>query len=267
MRVLAGAVVVVIVVLTLAYAFQRRLIYLPSGGPVPPAAQVIPGARDVELTTADGLKLGAWFVPPLPGTDRGYTVLAANGNAGNRTNRTTLANGLRAEGFALLLFDYRGYGGNEGDPSEEGLALDVRAARSYLVDELRIPQERLLYFGDSLGCAVVSELAIEHPPAALVLRSPFTELADVGAVHYPFLPVRQLLKDRLPVVEHVQKIHVPTVVVYGTDDGVVPPEQSRAVAEAAAGPVQVVVVQGAGHNDPNLLAGPQVVAAVVGLVS
>jgi uncharacterized protein len=263
----AGALVLfVVLVLTLAYVFQRSLIYLPSGGPVPRVAQVLPGARDVRLTTADGLALGAWFVPAT-GPDLGYTVLVANGNGGNRTHRTELAAALRAEGFAVLLFDYRGYGGNAGDPSAEGLALDVRAARTYLVDDLRISPDRLIYFGDSLGGAVVTELAREHPPAGLLLRSPFTELADTAAEHYPFLPVRLLLKDRLPVVEHVRRLSVPTAVVYGTADSVVPPEQSRAVADAAAGPVREVAIRGADHNDPVLLTGPQVVGAVVWLVS
>lgn len=260
-----GALVVfVLLVLTLAYVFQRRLIYLPTGGPVPAASQVLPGARDVRLTTSDGVTLGAWFVPAEPGD---FTVLVANGNGGNRTHRASLAAALRAEGFAVLLFDYRGYGGNPGDPTEEGLALDVRAARSYLVSELGIRQDRLIYFGDSLGGAVVSALAVEHPPAGLLLRSPFTELADTAAEHYPFLPARLLLKDRFPVLEHVRRVRVPTAVVYGSADSVVPPEQSRAVAEAAAGPVRVVEIRGADHNDPVLLAGSRVVGAVVSLVS
>jgi uncharacterized protein len=259
-------VVAVVVVLALAYVFQRKLVYLPSDGPVPPAAQALPGARDVRLTTSDGLTLGAWYVPPT-GSDLGFTVLVTNGNGGDRSHRTELAAALRAEGLAVLLFDYRGYGGNPGDPTEEGLALDVRAARAYLVDELGVPQDRLVYFGDSLGGAVVSELATAHPPAGLVLRSPFTELADTAAEHYPFLPVRLLLRDRWPVLEHVRHLDVPTVVVLGSADEVVPPGQSRAVADAAAGPVRVVEIRGANHNDPVLLAGSRVVGAVVELVS
>jgi uncharacterized protein len=263
-KVVMGLVVVVALVLTAAYVFQRRLIYLPTGGPVPPAGDVFPGARDVRLTTADGLTLGAWFVPAT-GPDLGFTVLVANGNGGNRTHRAELAAALRARGLSVLLFDYRGYGGNPGHPSEEGLALDVRAARDYLVE--RTSPDRLIYFGDSIGGGVVTELAVAHPPAALVLRSPFTELADTAAEHYPFLPVKLLLRDRFPVLAHVRRITAPTVVVYGTADSIVPPAQSRAVAAAAAGPVTVVEIRGAGHNDPVLLAGSRVVGAVVGSVS
>ncbi len=261
-----GAVALVLLVLTLAYAFQRSLIYLPSRGPVPSAADVLPGARDVRLTTEDGLTLGAWFVPPT-GTDLGHAVLVANGNGGDRSLRAGLAAELRDRGLAVLLFDYRGYGGNPGDPSADGLAMDVRAARAYLVDDLGIPDDRLIYYGESLGGGVVSELAVEHPPAGLLLRSPFTELADTAAEHYPFLPVRLLLKDRFPVVEHVRRIRVPTTVVYGSADSIVPPEQSRAVAAAAAGPVRTVEIAGANHNDPVLLTGSRLVDAVADLVS
>jgi pimeloyl-ACP methyl ester carboxylesterase len=165
----------------------------------------------------------------------------------------------------VLLFDYRGYGGNPGSPSEEGLAHDVRAARQWLVGEAGVDQGRLLYYGESLGCAVVTELAVEHPPAGLVLRSPFTDLAAVGQVHYPFLPVRALLRDRYPVAEGIARVQAPTVVVYGGADAIVPPSQSRAVAEAAADLRELVEVPGADHNDPALLDGPALVAAVAQL--
>jgi hypothetical protein len=248
----------------LIWAIQRRLIYFPEPARVPPAGRILPGAREVALQTADGLALGAWLVPPA-GVDRAMTVLVANGNAGNRSMRAPLAEALSRHGLAVLLFDYRGYGGNPGSPSETGLALDARAAYRFMVEDAGVPPERLLYYGESLGAAVVTELATEHPPAGLVLRSPFVDLASVGRVHYPFLPVRTLLSERYPVAEHIGKLDVPTTVVYGTADVIVPPEQSRAVAEAAAGPTSVVAVEGADHNDAVLLDGPQLIEAVVAL--
>ena len=251
------------VLLVVMWVFQRRLIYLPSRGPVPEARDAIDGARDVTLETSDGLQLHAWFVP-APASGNGFTVLVANGNAGNRSLRAPLARALAVEGFAVLLFDYRGFGGNPGSPSEEGLARDARAAYRFLTEQ-GVPDERLLYFGESLGAAVVTELATEHPPAGLVLRSPFTDLASVGQVHYPFLPVRLLLWDRYPVVEHIRRVNAPTVVVYGTRDSIVPPEQSRAVARAAGGTTTVVEVEGADHNDLDLLNGRELIDAVVGL--
>ncbi len=260
-----AAVVLVLfaVLVSLLWALQRKLIYLPDAGPAATAESVLPKGRDVVLETEDGLRLGAWYLPGRAPDAAG--VLVANGNAGHRGLRAPLARALGEAGLSVLLFDYRGYAGNPGTPSEGGLALDVRAARTFLLDEAGVPGDRLLYFGESLGAAVVAELATEHPPAGLVLRSPFVDLASVGAVHYPFLPVRALLRDRYPVAEHVARVQAPTTVVYGSRDSIVPPDQSRAVADAAAGLHRRVEVPGADHNDLVLLDGDAVVTAVVEL--
>ena len=260
----AGIVLVLFAVLVgLLWAFQRHLIYLPDRGPAATAEEAVPGAREVALETEDGLRLAAWYLPGDAPDAAG--VLVANGNGGHRGLRAPLARALGNAGLAVLLFDYRGYAGNPGTPSEGGLALDVRAARAFLLDEAGVPADRLLYFGESLGAAVVAELATELPPAGLVLRSPLVDLASVGAVHYPFLPVRALLRDRYPVAEHVARVQAPTTVVYGSRDSIVPPEQSRAVADAAAGLHRLVEVPGADHNDAVLLDGHAVVTAVLEL--
>ncbi|MGH3978497.1 MAG: alpha/beta hydrolase [Pseudonocardiaceae bacterium] len=251
-------------VLALVWAFQRRLIYLPDRAEPPPVIWVLPEAREVTLNTWDGLELGAWYFPPR-GADRQIAVLVAPGNAGNRAYRAPLARALAVEGLAVLLLDYRGYGGNPGSPTERGLARDVRAAHRYLVEVSGVPPHRQIYFGESLGAGVVAELATEHEPGGLLLRSPFADLAAVARVHYPVLPARLLLRDRYPVTERIAAVTAPTVVVYGTADGVVPPAQSRAVAAAAPGLLRTVPVEGADHNDPALLDGDQLVDAVVGL--
>jgi fermentation-respiration switch protein FrsA (DUF1100 family) len=263
---LVALLAVVLLLVTLGYLFQRRLIYLPSSEPVPAASAVLPGTREVTYTTSDGVRLAGWYVPARD-RDRSVTVLVAPGNAGDRSLRAPLAAALRERGQSVLLLDYRGYGGNPGDPTEEGLALDVRAARAYLVNELGVPPNRLIYYGESLGAAVVTELATEHPSAGLLLRSPFVDLASVAAVHYPFLPVRTLLKDRFPVADTIARVHLPTTVVLGTADTIVPPEQSRTVARAAPGPTTVVEVPGADHNDAALLNGAQLIDAVDRLAS
>jgi len=165
----------------------------------------------------------------------------------------------------VLLMDYRGYGGNPGTPSEAGLALDALAAVEKL-DELGYPPERLIYFGESLGTGVVAALQAEWPPAGLVLRSPFTELADVGAAHYPFLPVRLLLRDRFPVLDHITESRVPLTVIFGDDDSVVPTHLSDRVADRAPALFERVVLEGADHNDP-VMFGPTVAGAVARLAA
>jgi fermentation-respiration switch protein FrsA (DUF1100 family) len=247
------------------WALQRRLVFFPDVATVPPVAGVLPGAREVVLHTEDGLDLGGWYLPA--GRGDAPAVLVASGNAGSRTLRAPLARGLSRRGLAVLLFDYRGYAGNPGSPSEAGLAVDVRAARRFLVSEAGVPPSRLLYLGESLGAAVVAELAVDHPPAGLVLRSPFVGLAEVGGVHYPFLPVRALLRDRFEVAEHVARVRAPVTVVYGGADRIVPPAQSRAVAERATRLEALVEVPGADHNDVVLVAGEPLVEAVSALAA
>lgn len=250
-------------VVAMLWFLQRRLIYFPDPAPVPPAADAVAGASDVTLQTADGLELGAWFVPSAGPEDTGMAVLLAPGNGGNRAGRAGLAEELSRRGLAVLLMDYRGYGGNPGSPSEDGLAADADAAAAAL-QELGYPARRTLYFGESLGSGVVAALQARHPPAGMVLRSPFTELADVGAHHYPWLPVRALLQDRFPVVEHLVASDVPVTVIYGDRDSVVPAGLSARVADHARSLVERVVLAGADHNDP-VMFGSRVAAAVARL--
>lgn len=245
------AAAVVVTIIAVVFAFQRKLVYFPSPGPLPSAEEVLPGGRDVRLVTADGLLLNGWHFE-LP--DAPATVVVFPGNGGNRLGRVPLARELTSRGLSVLLFDYRGYGDNPGKPSEEGLTYDARAA-------LDLIDGPVIYFGESLGAAVAVELATYRAPAGLVLRSPFSSLASVGSHHYPWLPVKMLLQDKYPVVERVSAVDVPTVVVLGTADSVVPPVQSREVATAAR--AELIEVAGADHNDEALLSGPQVIDAVM----
>ena len=245
--------------LAAAWLGQRRLVYFPDrSAPVPGSA-----ATEAVLHTSDGLRLTGWLLPPAR-ADRRTAVLVASGNAGNRAHRVPLAAALADAGFTVLVFDYRGYGGNPGSPSEAGLARDARAALTYLLGAGFTP-DRIIYFGESLGAAVATELATEHRPAGLVLRSPFVDLASAGREHYPWLPVRLLLRDRYPLAEQLATVPVPTTVIFGSADSVVPAAQSRSVADRAAGPVRVVEIAGADHNDAVLTHGADLVAAVVDL--
>jgi uncharacterized protein len=238
----------------LAAVFQRSLIYLPDRtSPAPPADVEV-----VRLQTADGLTLTAWLVPAQGAAVS--TVLLVPGNAGNRAGRLPTARGLAARGHQVLLLDHRGYGGNPGRPHEAGLVADARAAHDHLVARDDVDPTRLVYLGESIGTAVVAALAAERPPAALVLRSPFPELADVAAGAYPFLPVRTLLRDRHPTLEHLASVDVPVLVVAGERDRIVPPEQSREVAAASG--AAYVEVAGADHNDAALFVGEVFLDAV-----
>jgi uncharacterized protein len=262
-RVTAVVVLAAVVLVVLAWVFQRRLIYLPSREPVPAAARVLPRSEEVSFSTEDGLRLAGWFVPGVPGA---ATVLVFNGNAGDRSARAPLAAALARTGVSVLLFDYRGYGGNPGSPSEAGLAADARAARDYLDSRPEVRSESVVYYGESLGAGVAVGLAVERPPAALVLRSPFTSLADVGRRHYPYLPVRQLLKDRYDSLGRIAAVRCPILVVAGGADGIVPAEQSRRLHDAAPTPKRYVEIPDADHNDLTLLAGDTLISEVLAVL-
>ena len=247
--------------IVLIWVFQRTLIYFPFADVPVPRAVGLPQAEVVTFPTADGLTLRGWFVPsssPSPA----YTVLVLNGNAGNRAYRAPLAVSLQQQGLQVLLFDYRGYGGSEGKPTEAGLRADADAARRYLVQRNDVDVTRLIYFGESLGTALAVALAADQPPAGVFLRSPFPSLVEVGQIHYPFLPVRFLLQDRYAAMEDIARVTCPVLVLAGDRDRIIPLGLSRRVYEAATSTKELVILPGSDHNDFELLAGDQMIGAI-----
>ena len=240
----AGLAATLAAVTLFVWLAQRKLIYLPFGEAADPESVGLTGVASATLETE-------------------FTVIVFNGNAGNRAMRAPLAGMLRQHGIATLLFDYRGYGGNPGVPTERGLIADARAARRYVASRRDVDQLKVAYFGESLGTAVAVELAAELPPGRLILRSPFGSLAEVGQVHYPFLPVRWLLRDRFASSEFIGRIHVPLLVIAGDRDRIIPLAHSRRLFAAGNDPKRFVVIRNADHNDAALLDGEEMIASIV----
>ena len=254
----------VVLLLALIYFGQRRLIYFPFGPVPPPDAVGLDEALAVSFTTEDGLRLEGWLVR---GTPRPVaTAIVFNGNGGHRGLRAPLAAGLAARGITTFLFDYRGYGGNPGAPSEAGLISDARAARAYVASRSDLDLSRLFYLGESLGAAVALQLAIEHRPRGLILRSPFSSLTAVGRHHYPALPVGLLLRDRYASIDVIPHLRAPLLMIVGSADRIVPAEDSRRLFTAAPDPKQLLELR-ADHNDYQLLAGEAMVAAIARFVA
>ncbi len=251
-----------IVLLVIIWLGQRRLMYFPTHDVPSPAAVGLSDVEPVTFTGADDVALHGWFLPSGR-SPASLTVIVFNGNAGNRAYRADLGAALRSRGLSVLLFDYRGFGENAGAPTETGLALDARAARAYLLSRRDVSPDRLVYFGESLGTAVATKLAAEHAPAALILRSPFTSFVDMGRIHYPLLPVRWLLRDRFASIDQIALVRCPVLVIAGTRDSIVPLEQSRRLYDAAPSAKTLTIVEGADHNDDELVGGKQVIEAVV----
>jgi fermentation-respiration switch protein FrsA (DUF1100 family) len=250
--------------LVFVWVTQRRLIYFPSTQLPAPSEVGLASAEPVSFATGDGLRLTAWLVPASGAPH--LTVLVFNGNAGNRAYRAPLAMALRDRGCQVLLTDYRGYAGNPGAPSEPGLLADARAALSYLLSRPDVNPDRLVYFGESLGSGVAIQLAVERPPAALIVRSPFTSLVDIGRHHYPLLPVRLLLRDRFASIERAPLLRSPTLVIAGTRDSIVPIDDSRRFFDIVAAPKTFVEIRDADHNDDALLIGDEMLEAIDGFL-
>lgn len=260
MRFVLSIGVILIVTVGALVLLQRRLIYFPSGA-IPDVSVFLPGAEEVSFQTDDSLMLAGWFIPPGE-SELQATVLIFNGNGGNRSDRAELATALSSHGYAVMLFDYRGYGGNPGSPSEAGLRSDGMAAVKYLSSRDDVDATRIVYFGESLGAAVAIATAETRPPSALVLRSPFTSLAEVAAVHYPPFP-SFLLWDEFLNIQRIARVNVPTLVVAGSGDRTIPIEQSRLVHDAANEPKHFVTIEGADHNDRPLSTGAPLIGEVV----
>ena len=204
-------------VLALMYVFQRSLMYFPDRARTPPAAAGLPQAEEVTLTSADGERLIAWYVPPQGDKP---LVIYFHGNGGALNLRADRFRWLTTDGFGLVGLSYRGYGGSSGTPSETGFLLDASAAYDFAA--ARYPAGRIVLWGESLGTGVAVALAAERPIGGLILDAPFSSAADIGASAYPFIPVRWFIKDPFRSDERIGKVRAPLLVLHGEQDRIVP---------------------------------------------
>jgi fermentation-respiration switch protein FrsA (DUF1100 family) len=228
------------------FVFQRSFLYFPTTLAPDLAAASVEGLVAVRSQSEPGLELVHWYRPPaLPG---GPVVVVFHGNAGHIGDRVPKYRGLLEAGFGLFLAEYRGYGGNPGRPSEEGMTADARSVMAVLAD-LEVAPDRIVLYGESLGTASAVKMASEQHVAGLVLEAPFTSIADVAQRHYWYLPARWLLLDKWDVAGHVREVAAPILVVHGERDRVVPTVFGRRLFEQAAEPKEALFHPKAGHND------------------
>jgi len=241
-----------------AFLAQRHLVYFPGAAPpVDPSAAGL-AFEERGLTTADGLRLHAWWVRAA---DPQGVVIVCHGNAGSIAQRLHLARAFVSMGLDVLLFDYRGYGRSQGRPGEEGTYLDAEAAYDLVRGELGAPPERIVLYGESLGAAVAAELAGRRAAAALVLESGFTSLPDLGAEIYPWLPVRLLARLRYATAEKLARVDQPVLIVHSPADDIVPFAHAERL-RSAAGPDAALIETSGGHNDGGFALDPHALEQV-----
>lgn len=205
-----------------------------------------PWMEDVELATSDGVRLHGWFCRADSKAE--WTILFFHGNAGNLTDRRGLVSQYRQLPADVLIIDYRGYGKSEGSPSEEGLYADARAAYDYLTTSRGVPAERIVIFGNSLGCAPAIELAVQVPCGRVVIQSAFTNVPEMSKRVIPVIPIGWALRHRYDNLAKVRSIAAPKLHIHSPDDEVIPFEMGRRVFEAAAEPKTFYEASG-GHNE------------------
>lgn len=234
----------IILSITLFYLLQRTLIYIPAKNIPSREAFHAEDMTQVTLHTHDNFNLNAWYKAAGAGKP---SVIMFHGNAGHIGTRAPLARAFIKQGFGVLLLDYRGYGGNPGRPTEQGLYQDARAGMQFLKQH-KVSLSTTVLYGESLGTGVATQIATEYPKAcALVLQSPYTTLKALGQYHYPWIPIAPW--DKFDSLGRINRIHMPLLALHGTQDVVVPYSQGQTLFAAANEPKQWVKLLNQGHGN------------------
>lgn len=236
-------VVIVLGVPAWAWFMQERMLFFPQ--PVASTAHLPARASPLEVVAADGTHLRGWIVKgtatPAP------TVIYFGGNAEEVS--WTLSDARWPREWTIVGLNYRGYGASEGKPGERELTADAMAIYDAVVRREDIDPRRIVVFGRSLGTAMAVRLAAERPVAGAVLVSPYDSMTAIGKTHYPFLPVSLLLRHPFDALPDAKRNTMPLLAIVGESDSIIPPERSRALFDAWAGPKIWQVVPRADHND------------------
>ena len=224
-----------ILLIIVLFFFQRNLLYHPSvdnylkdnSGTEPSEIE------KVKVTTKDKIDLIGWFYNK--DIEKFKTIVFFHGNAGSLNNRTYKLNHFKDLDVNFLIIAWRGFSGNKGKPNEIGLYEDARSAINWL-NMKGMQDKNIILYGESLGTAVVVEIAQNKKYAGIILESPFTSMVNIGKKHYPFFPVSFLLKDKYESYKKINKISVPVLIMHGKVDKIVPYDMGKKMFELANDP-------------------------------
>ncbi len=211
---------------------QRNLLYHPSENNYN-THKVNFSYEEIFIPTSDDKKLKAWF--HKKNLKNKKTLVFFHGNAGDLTNRIYKLNLIKNFDINFLIVAYRGFSGNEGSPTEEGLYQDARDTLSWL-NKQKIEDKQIIIYGESLGTGVSAEVAQNKKFAGIILESPFTSMIEAGKHYYFYLPVSLLLKDRYETIKKLKNINSPILVMHGKKDKIVPFNMGKEVFEKANDP-------------------------------
>ncbi len=214
--------------------------------------------EDVSLTTSDNERLHGWYVPAA--NSKGV-LLFFHGNAGNISHRLESIEIFHELDLDILIIDYRGYGQSTGKATEQGTYLDAQAAWDYLINSRRIPADRIIVFGRSLGGAVGAWLGAQHTPAAVIIESSFSSGVDMAHRLYPFLPVRLITRLKYPVADYAARLKCPVLVVHSRHDEIIPFTMGQAIHAAVKQQKKFLELRG-DHNNGFLISQEDYIAGL-----
>lgn len=207
----------------------------------------------LKLTTQSGKRISAVYLQN-PGAR--FTLLLSHGNAEDIGDDRFWLDDLRATGFSVLAYDYEGYGTSEGKPSESAAYEDENAVYDYLIQTAKVPADRIIIYGRSLGSGPAVHLAARRPVAALILQSPFVSVFRV-LTKVPLLPF-----DKFPNYKDIGRVHCPLLIIHGESDSVISPWHGRKLFALANEPKRYLSVPRADHNDLEMVAGKTYIEAL-----
>jgi len=219
-------------IIVFTYLFQRNLLYHPGENNYFGDQLSVP-IEKIKIKTSDNIELLSWY--HKKNNDNFKTILFLHGNAGSLENRIHKINHFHNMHVNFLIIAWRGFSGNKGKPTEEGLYEDAKSAIRWLNNK-GIKNEDIIIYGESLGTAVTVEIAQNKNFAGIILESPFTSMIDAGKDKYPYLPVRLLLKDKYVSDKKIQYIKSPILIMHGKVDNIVPFYMGKRLYELANKP-------------------------------
>ncbi len=217
---------------TILYFSQRNLLYHPSENNYSDD-QLTVTIEKVKITTEDNLELLAWYHEK--DIINSKTILYLHGNAGSLENRIHKINNFENININFLLLAWRGFSGNKGQPNEQGLYKDAKAAIKWL-NKKGVKDQNIIIYGESLGTGIATEIAQNKNFAGIILEAPFTSMVDMGQKIYPIFPVKFLLKDKYESKNKIKNIKSPILVLHGRKDKIVPFYMGEKIFEMANSP-------------------------------
>jgi fermentation-respiration switch protein FrsA (DUF1100 family) len=249
MAIVLGLAGIYLVVMVLLWAFQEKITFPAPREALPDPVKTLGSGERVEVRMKDGTPLGGWYLPPLGHPTPPFAaVLWFYGNGETIGAIWPMIREFRPPQAALLVLDYPGYGASGGRASEAGMYEAAELGYEALRARGDVDQRRIYAYGRSLGSAAATRIAATHDIAGLILESPFTNARDMAARHYRIFP-GALVRLRLDNIGTIPRVRCPVLIFHGTADMLVPIKMGRQVAAAAGGPVEFVMIEGAGHND------------------